>query len=179
MGNINIIVGRSGELSQAFTKCDDKIMTELNISFTGEYRYAIDQKGRLNIPAKFRKALNPENDRTFVITRGFDPCLLVYPIEEWSDVESQLSLLSSIKNMDRSFVRSIVRYATYSQYDGQGRIQIPETLLKFGKIKKEVVIIGMIKKIELWCPTELDKIDKKNSADSDNNFEDLANEIKF
>ena len=154
-------------------------MTELNISFTGEYRYTIDQKGRLNIPAKFRKALNPENDRTFVITRGFDPCLLVYPIEEWSDVEGQLSLLSSIKNMDRSFVRSIVRYATYSQYDAQGRIQIPETLLKFGHIKKEVVIIGMIKKIELWCPTELDKIDKKNSVDSDNNFEELANEIKF
>ncbi len=154
-------------------------MTNLNISFTGEYRFAIDQKGRLNIPAKFRKALDPVNDRTFVITRGFDPCLLVYPIEEWSEVENQLSLLSSIKNKDRNFVRSIVRFATYSQYDGQGRIQIPEPLLQFGNIKKDVVIIGMIKKIELWSPEELDKIDMKNTQDIDNNFEDLANEINF
>ena len=179
MGNIDIIVGRSGEYSHTFAKCGINVMNNLNISFTGEYQYAIDNKGRLNIPAKFRKALHPDNDRTFVITRGFDPCLLVYPIEEWRTVEQQLSLLSSIKNKDRSFVRSVVRYATYSQYDGQGRIQIPDNLVKFGNIKKDVIIIGMIKKIELWNPNELENIDRKNTKNDDNNFEDLANEINF
>ena len=79
----------------------------------------------------------------------------------------------------RSFVRSVVRYATYSQYDGQGRIQIPDNLVKFGNIKKDVIIIGMIKKIELWNPNELENIDRKNTKNDGNNFEDLANEINF
>tara|TARA_Y100001968_G_scaffold70190_1_gene61336 strand:- start:1590 stop:2036 length:447 start_codon:yes stop_codon:yes gene_type:complete len=148
----------------------------MNLSFTGEYNYSIDQKGRLNIPAKFRKALDPENDNTFVITRGFDPSLIVYPIIEWKKVEQQLLLLSSIKNKDRSFVRSIVRFASTSKYDSQGRIQIPDILMNYGKINKEVTIIGMINKIELWDNSELNKIDNNNE---DPSFEELANEIKF
>ena len=150
----------------------------MNLSFTGEYNYNIDQKGRLNIPAKFRKALDPKNDNTFVITRGFDPSLIVYPLVEWKKVEQQLLLLSSIKNKDRNFVRSIVRYATISKYDSQGRIQIPDMLLEYGQIQKEVSIIGMINKIELWDKSQLDLNDKE--TDNENHvFEDLANEIKF
>ena len=151
----------------------------MNLSFTGEYNYSIDQKGRLNIPAKFRKALDPKNDNTFVITRGFDPSLIVYPLIEWKIVEQQLLLLSSIKNKDRSFVRSIVRYATITKYDSQGRIQIPDLLLEYGKIKKEVSIIGMINKIELWDNAQLRKIDDNNDTEENSDFEELANEIKF
>ena len=151
----------------------------MNLSFTGEYNYSIDQKGRLNVPAKFRKALDPKNDNTFVITRGFDPSLIVYPLIEWKKVEQQLLLLSSIRNKDRSFVRSIVRYATIAKYDSQGRIQIPDLLLDYGKIKKEVSIIGMINKIELWDKAQLNNIDVNNDTKEDPNFEELANEIKF
>ena len=151
----------------------------MNLSFTGEYNYSIDQKGRLNIPAKFRKALDPKNDNTFVITRGFDPSLIVYPLIEWKKVEQQLLLLSSIRNKDRSFVRSIVRYAIIAKYDSQGRIQIPDLLLDYGKIKKEVSIIGMINKIELWDKAQLNNIDANNDTKEDPNFEELANEIKF
>ncbi len=150
----------------------------MNLSFTGEYNYNIDQKGRLNIPAKFRKALDPKNDNTFVITRGFDPSLIVYPLVEWKKVEQQLLLLSSIKNKDRNFVRSIVRYATISKYDSQGRIQIPDMLLEYGQIQKEVSIIGMINKIELWDRSQLDLNDKEANNES-HAIEDLANEIKF
>tara|TARA_Y100001934_G_C12012013_1_gene612745 strand:+ start:91 stop:543 length:453 start_codon:yes stop_codon:yes gene_type:complete len=150
----------------------------MNLSFTGEYNYNIDQKGRLNIPAKFRKALDPKNDNTFVITRGFDPSLIVYPLVEWKKVEQQLLLLSSIKNKDRNFVRSIVRYATISKYDSQGRIQIPDMLLEYGQIQKEVSIIGMINKIELWDKSQLDLNDKETNNEN-HVFEDLANEIKF
>ena len=154
---------------------NSKIMKEINISFTGEYSYTIDNKGRLNIPAKYRKALNPVNKKTFIVTRGFDANLIVYPVLQWVKVEEQLSLLSSIKNKDRSFVRSIVRHATYTKYDAQGRIQIPESLQSYAKIKKEILIIGMINKIELWNPIELQKIDKAQN----DNYEDLSNEIKF
>ena len=151
----------------------------MNLSFTGEYKYSIDQKSRLNIPAKFRKALDPKNNNTFVVTRGFDPSLILYPIVEWQKVEQQLLLLSSIKNKDRSFVRSIVRYATIAKYDSQGRIQIPENLLEYSNIRKEVLIIGMINKIEIWNKFDLDKIEKQSLNNVDESFEDLANEIKF
>ena len=150
-------------------------MKEINISFTGEYNYTIDNKGRLNIPAKYRRSLHPGNDKTFIVTRGFDTNIIAYPAIEWVKVEEQLSLLSSIKNKDRNFVRSIVRYATYTKYDTQGRIQIPDPLLKYAKIEKDLLIIGMINKIELWNPKELHNInDIKNE-----NYEDLSNEIKF
>ncbi len=148
-------------------------------SFTGEYNNSLDRKNRLNIPAKFRRALDPANDRTFILTRGFDQCLLLYPLNEWQEVEIQLSQLSSIRSRDRDFVRSITRHATPVQYDGQGRIQIPEALINFSGIQKDVNVLGMIKKIELWDPAILNKQDKQSSRVADKDFDDLANEINF
>jgi MraZ protein len=133
----------------------------------------------LNIPAKFRKVLDPVNDRTFVITRGFDQCLVLYPLQDWSQVEEQLSKLSSIRGRHRSFVRSVTRYATSVQYDGQGRIQIPESLLSYSAINKEVAVIGMINKIELWDPAIISQMDANEEGMKENNFDDLANEINF
>ena len=148
-------------------------------SFTGEYNNSLDSKNRLNIPAKFRKVLDPVNDRTFVLTRGFDQCLLLYPLNEWQEVETQLSQLSSIRSRDRDFVRSITRHATPVQFDGQGRIQIPESLIIFSGIQKDVNVIGMIKKIELWDPIILNEQDIGKHIVSDNDFDALANEINF
>ena len=149
----------------------------LNISFTGEFRNSIDQKNRLSIPAKYRKALSPINDNTFVLTRGFDQCLILYPLDEWKKVEGQLGSLSSIKVRHRNFVRSIVRCAIHIKYDSQGRIAIPDNLLQHAKIDSNVVVIGMIKKIEIWSP---DLLNNNGSDDLiDENYEDLANEINF
>ena len=132
-------------------------MNSIKLRFAGEYSNTLDSKNRVNIPAKFRKALDPINDRTFVITRGFDRCLTLYPIQEWNVVEQQLASLSSIRNRNREFVRSIVRYASYVQYDRQGRIIIPDNLKLYASIEKEVSIIGMITKIELWSPEKIKK----------------------
>ena len=148
------------------------------MSFTGEFYNTIDQKNRLSIPAKFRKALDPINDRTFVITRGFDKCLVLYPAIGWNDVEIELSQLNSIKGRNRDFIRSIVRHATYVQFDSQGRIAIPEKLLDFSDIKKDVSVIGMIDKIEIWDQSAIEKKDAQNTNDLEN-YEDLANEINF
>ena len=145
--------------------------------FAGEYSNTLDSKNRVNIPAKFRKALDPINDRTFVITRGFDRCLTLYPIQEWNIVEQQLASLSSIRNRNREFVRSIVRYASYVQYDRQGRIIIPDNLKLYASIEKEVSIIGMITKIELWSPEKIKKYDS-DQVDIDD-FDDLADDISF
>ena len=158
--------------------CAMTTMENLKLSFTGEYSNSLDQKHRLSIPVKFRKALDPINDRTFVITRGFDPCLILYPVSEWTRVEEQLSQLSSIRGQHRNFVRSIVRHATYLQYDSQGRIAIPDNLLEFASVKKDVNVIGMINKIELWAPEILDSQDATADVTA-TDFEDLANEINF
>tara|TARA_Y100001936_G_C15917391_1_gene582024 strand:+ start:404 stop:853 length:450 start_codon:yes stop_codon:yes gene_type:complete len=149
------------------------------MSFTGEYHNLLDQKNRLSIPAKYRNLLNPINDKTFVVCKGFDPCLLLYPVEEWKIVEEQLSSLSSIKNKHRNFIRNIVRHANYVKYDQQGRIAIPELLSEYATIDKDVIVIGMLKKIELWDPATLKEYEKQKDFLSDDDFEDLANEINF
>ena len=106
---INMFVGKYGDLS-LYLVCEYNIIfvsimedNNLNISFTGEYNNTIDQKNRLSIPVKYRKSLSPVNNSTFVLTRGFDSCLILYPLDEWKKVESQLSTLSSIKMKHRSF----------------------------------------------------------------------------
>ena len=149
------------------------------MSFTGEFYNNIDEKNRLSIPAKYRKSLELINDKTFVLTRGFDACLFLYPLDEWKLVENQLSSLSSIKGKHRNFVRSIVRYANYVKYDSQGRIQIPDSLLEYANIKKNITVIGLIKKIELWNQETLDKYEKNKNNFTDTDFDELANQINF
>ena len=149
------------------------------MSFTGEYKNLLDQKNRISIPAKYRNLLNPINDRTFVLCKCFDTCLFLYPIEEWKIVEEQLSSLSSIKDRHRNFIRNIVRLANYVKYDSQGRIAIPDILADYANIKKDVLVIGMIKKIELWDPVTLSDYEKQKDFLSDEDFEDLADEINF
>ena len=178
MGNNGILVGECGANSHKYTENFTYMSIEkINISFTGEYYNTLDSKHRLSIPAKFRKALNPINNRTFVLTRGFDNCLLLHPVNEWSKVEEQLSFLSSMKGRHRNFIRSIVRHASYLQYDSQGRVIIPENLCSYAQIEKEVAVIGVIKKIELWSPDVLTSLDDESQDLSD--FEDLADEINF
>ena len=149
------------------------------MSFTGEFYNTIDQKNRLSIPVKYRKSLSLSNDKTFVLTRGFDTCLSLYPLDEWKLVENQLSSLSSIKGKHRNFIRSIVRYANYVKYDSQGRIQIPEALLNYANIKKNITVIGVIKKIELWDKKILDKYEKNKDNFTDSDFDELSNQINF
>tara|TARA_B100000686_G_C16571795_1_gene853322 strand:+ start:125 stop:574 length:450 start_codon:yes stop_codon:yes gene_type:complete len=149
------------------------------MSFTGEYINLIDQKNRLSIPAKFRNSLSASNDKTFVLTKGFDKCLLLYPLDEWQIVEEQLSSLSSIKNKNRNFIRTITRHANYVRYDSQGRIAIPELLLNYANINREIMVIGVVKKIELWDQSTLNNYEKQKQFLSDEDFEDLADRINF
>ena len=149
------------------------------MSFTGEYNNLLDQKNRLSIPAKYRNLLNPINDKTFVLCKGFDPCLFLYPVEEWKIVEEQLASLSSIKDKHRNFVRKIARHANYVRCDSQGRVAMPDLLLDYANISKNVLVIGMLKKIELWDPETLKKYEKQKDFLSNEDFENLADEINF
>jgi MraZ protein len=152
-------------------------MTINQNTFTGEYSYSLDTKGRVNIPAKFRSVLSAENEQSFVITRGMDPCVWVYPIIVWQSIEDELRKLSSLSQVNRSFVRSTVRYASSVQYDKQGRIAISPNLIEYAQLEKEVLILGMVNKIEIWNPKLLDSVDKNSQEIDSSQFDELANQI--
>ena len=145
--------------------------------FIGEYAYSIDAKSRVNIPARFRQALSVENEETFFTTRGFDACIYVIPAIVWQNMEMELSNLSSVSETNRSFIRNQTRHASPSTYDKQGRIKIPASLLEYAGIEKDVTIIGMINKIEIWNPKLLDSADKESQKIDSSEFDELANQI--
>jgi MraZ protein len=126
-------------------------------SFKGSYTYSVDDKGRVNLPAKLRKYVSPESNDTFVITRGLEKCLFVYPIDEWNKMEQNLRTLSSYDPAHRLFIRALLEKASESQLDGQARISIPHDLREFAAIRGEVRIIGTLDKIELWDPKTYDE----------------------
>ena len=125
-------------------------------SFKGSFIYSVDNKGRLNLPANLRKYVSPDASETFVITRGFEKCLFVYPFDEWSKLEQRLRELSAYNPQDRLFMRVLLEYAKESQLDGQARITIPQQLVDYAGIKNEVRVIGVLEKIELWNPKVYD-----------------------
>ncbi len=116
----------------------------------GEYRHNIDAKGRLFIPAKFRERLGDE----FIISRGLDKCICVYPMEEWERFTAKLEELPVAKG------RRIRRYFYAGAYDGsvdaQGRVTITQPNREFAGFEKEVVVVGNRTHIELWAASEWD-----------------------
>ena len=152
-------------------------MTLTDNTFIGEYAYSLDSKGRVNIPAKFRQSLSADSQNTFVITRGLDPCIWVYPLEQWKEIENNLRNLSSVKNIHRTFVRDTARYASPSTYDKQGRITLTPSLTEYAVLEKDVLIIGMINKIEIWNPNTLKMVDQQNLEIEPDAYDDLADKI--
>ena len=152
-------------------------MALTNNTFIGEYAYSLDSKGRVNIPAKFRQSLSDDNEGTFVIARGMDSCVWVYPLIQWKDIESNLRNLSSLSKINRTFVRNTARYASPSTYDKQGRITLTPYLIDYAGLDKDVLIVGMVNKIEIWNPTRLDETDKQNLEIDPAAYDELAKNI--
>lgn len=130
-------------------------------AFKGSYIYAVDEKGRVSLPAKLRKYVSPEANDTFVVTRGFEKCLFVYPVDEWNKLEATLRKLSSYDAEHRRFIRVLLELASEIQLDAQARLSIPQELREYSDIRNEVRIIGTLDKIELWNPKTYD--DYRNS----------------
>lgn len=114
--------------------------------FMGEYHHTIDAKGRLIVPSKLREALGDE----FVVTKGLDGCLFVYPNEEWKKFEKKLSELPITNANARKFTRFFLAGAVSMEVDKQGRILLPISLREFAGLEKEVVFVGVSKRIEIW-----------------------------
>jgi len=152
-------------------------MTLTDNTFIGEYAYSLDSKGRVNIPAKFRQSLSADSQNTFVITRGLDPCVWVYPLEQWKEIENNLRNLSSVKNIHRTFVRDTARYASPSTYDKQGRITLTPSLIEYAGLEKDALIIGLVSKMEIWNPVQMDKTDKETIKIDPAAYDELAEKI--
>lgn len=152
-------------------------MTLTKNTFIGEYSYSLDLKGRINMPARFRQALSKNNKNTFVSTRGMDSCIWVYPLSQWFEIEKGLRSLSSLSRIHRTFVRNTARYATPSTYDKQGRITLSPSLIEYAGLEKEVLIIGMVNKMEVWNPKNLENTEKDALGIDSDAYEDLAGRI--
>ncbi|MDD6628407.1 MAG: division/cell wall cluster transcriptional repressor MraZ [Lachnospiraceae bacterium] len=114
--------------------------------FMGEYNHTIDAKGRLIVPSKFRETLGD----TFVVTKGLDGCLFVYDNEEWGVFEEKLKSLPITNKEARQFVRFFLAGAAEVEVDKQGRILVPNVLREFAELNKDVVLIGVASRIEIW-----------------------------
>ena len=114
--------------------------------FMGEYNHSIDPKGRLIIPSKFREILGDE----FVVTKGLDGCLFVFPNDEWQAFEEKLRALPMANKNARKFSRFFMVGATTCELDKQGRILLPSTLREFADLEKDVVLAGLLNRIEIW-----------------------------
>ncbi len=114
--------------------------------FMGEYSHSIDAKGRLIMPAKFREQLGEQ----FVVTKGVDGCLYVYSQKEWDRIEEKFQEVNTTTKDARKFMRFFFAGAATCEVDKQGRILIPSVLREFAGLQKDVVLVGVLSKIEIW-----------------------------
>lgn len=136
--------------------------------FIGEYQHAIDNKNRMIIPSKFREELG----NSFVLTKGLDGCLYAYPMSEWKIMEDKLKKLPLTSKDARAFVRFFFSGANEVEIDKQGRALIPQNLLEYAAIEKEIVSIGVSTRIEIWSKTKWDEYNN-----SDINFDEIAEKM--
>ena len=132
--------------------------------FMSQYNHTVDTKGRLIVPSKFREQLGDE----FVVTKGMDGCLFVYANDDWNAFEQKLTSLPLINKEARKFARFFLAGAASVEVDKQGRILLPTNLRQFAGLEKDVVLVGVGSRIEIWSRENWENMD----ADSD--MDDIA-----
>lgn len=134
----------------------------------GEFHHNIDEKGRLIIPSKIRYELGEK----FIITRGLDKCLFVYPLNEWENIIKKYRELPNTREA-RNFMRFFLSGASECEFDKQGRINIAQPLVSYASLKRECVVIGVNDRIEIWAKEMWDGFIKENEE----NFSDMADHL--
>ncbi len=141
--------------------------------FIGEYHCKVDAKGRLLLPAEMRKQLSADDQGTFVISRGVDDCLSLYPMSEWEVVMSKLRTLNRFKAKDRKFARMFQKGATKVVADSNERILLPKGLLGWAGVQKEIVLVANVDLWEIWDKTKYEDLMGEDWED----FDQLAAEV--
>ena len=120
--------------------------------FTSEYECKLDAKGRLVLPAKIKASLPETTGGELVVRRGFEPCLVVYPFTEYKKIYSRIASLNEFNEEYRKLQRNFFRGNTQVELDNMGRFLIPKTMLRYANLDKDVIVVGMGNRIELWNP---------------------------
>ena len=141
--------------------------------FRGSYRHSIDHKGRVSIPARFRRLLSSEAGDTFIILRGLETCVALYPIDEWRRMEERLRSRSFHDPIHRRFLRLMALDLNEETLDSQGRLSIPPRLLGHAQLKREAMVNGVMDHIEIWDPDLFDQY----VGGSERSYEDMAGEL--
>lgn len=136
----------------------------------GEYRHTLDTKSRVIIPAKFRDELQDN----FIITKGLDNCLFIYPQDEWLKIENKIKELPMTNRDVRSFVRTFYSGAVDESLDKQGRVVIPQSLREHAGIDRDVVIIGVSTRVEIWSTENWDNYNNSQGM----TYEDIAEKMQ-
>lgn len=137
--------------------------------FMGEYLHTIDSKGRLIVPSKFRESLGDK----FIATKGLDHCLFIYPLEEWQNFEKKLKQLPISQPNARAFVRFFFSGAAECELDKQGRILLPANLREYACLEKDVIVVGVMSRIEIWDYASW----KEYSSEAEGNYEQAAESL--
>ncbi len=137
--------------------------------FIGEFHHNIDEKGRLIIPSKFRYELGEK----FIVTRGLENCLFVYPMNDWNNIINKLKELPFTSKDARTFMRMFLSGATECEIDRNGRINISSPLINYASLEKECVIIGVNDRLEIWSNDKFDEFFNTNI----DNFSDIAENL--
>jgi len=141
--------------------------------FYGEYIHSIDRKGRLILPSKFREVAKANFIEKFFVTRGLDKCLFMFTEEEWRSQETKFKSISFTKIQARTFNRLYFSGAVEVLPDRQGRILLPQYLKDFAEIKKDVVIVGVSNRIEIWSKDKWQEF----YGGSRQSFEEIAEKL--
>jgi len=141
--------------------------------FYGEFEHSIDRKGRLILPSKFREVAKNQFVERFFVTRGLDKCLFMFSEEEWRSQENKFKSMSFTKQQSRIFNRLLFSGAVEIAFDKQGRVLIPQYLKDFAQIKKDVIIVGVSNRIEIWSKDSWHDF----YANSRSSFEEIAEKL--
>lgn len=144
------------------------------IGFLGEYEATVDAKGRFLLPAGFKKQLPEEGAQQFVISRGFEKCLTLYPMQSWEPIFAEINKLNDFDPKVREFRRYFLNGATVVELDSAGRILMPGNLKQYAGLEKDIVLVAATNKIEIW-----DKVKYQEFFDSfsPDNFSQLAAQV--
>ena len=142
--------------------------------FLGEYEATLDAKGRFLLPAGFKKQLPEEGSTVFVINRGFEKCLTLYPQQSWNPIFANISNLNDFDPKVRAFRRYFLNGASPVEMDSAGRLLLPKNLMAYASLEKDIVLVSALNKIEIWDKKVYDQF---FDSMTDQSFSDLANEV--
>jgi MraZ protein len=144
------------------------------IGFLGEYEATLDAKGRFLLPVGFKKQLSEESGSQFVISRGFEKCLTLYPIKNWEPIFSELSKLNDFDPKVREFRRYFLNGAVTVELDTASRLLVPPNLKEHASLEKDIVLVAAMNKIEIWDKNKYQQFFESFSPES---FSQLAQQV--